>query len=331
MKSTARFLFLVTCLFGTASLQGEDISCRQKVSEIFTEDISALSKEDVKYLLNQVVAAKNFIKKFETEKSSKILHELKKITKKLHKTSLFGSSDLHKHKNIFSAPYDQTRALRDVPGFYISANDVYLPKQYYIVGEEPQKKNVSTFWEALLKANVKTVIALSTPSETAYYSNSLYPQIVDEYSIIKVSEEVLSISPVVYTQRIIKRIFWAMKGDEKRIITHLQLENWPDHGAAENTIFQRLVTYVQHIHPNENDPIFVHCAAGIGRSGTFIATHSFYKEIDEAGTLVANFPINIPLRIVQMRIQRKGMLGNKVQLQAVIDAIQTKLREKDVS
>ena len=63
-----------------------------------------------------------------------------------------------------------------------------------------------------------------------------------------------------------------MRGDKVRTIQHFQFTTWPDHGVPERP--QTLVKFVRAFRERvtpEQRPVVVHCSAGVGRSGTFIA------------------------------------------------------------
>jgi hypothetical protein len=63
-----------------------------------------------------------------------------------------------------------------------------------------------------------------------------------------------------------------------REIYHLHYEGWPDFGVPESSLgireLIRLSSCFQKIHPELSGPVIVHCSAGIGRSGSFIALAS---------------------------------------------------------
>ena len=65
---------------------------------------------------------------------------------------------------------------------------------------------------------------------------------------------------------------------------------WPDHGAPEvkqeDDIFDKMITFVDNyynIWDNNNlekkdfSPILIHCSAGVGRTGTFMACYNAYS------------------------------------------------------
>jgi protein tyrosine phosphatase len=78
-------------------------------------------------------------------------------------------------------------------------------------------------------------------------------------------------------QYFIYRRFRLTKGkDESRIIHHFQYEAWPDHGvpftSREFLDFRSVINSVQ---SSPGAPIVIHCSAGVGRTGTYIAIDRF--------------------------------------------------------
>ena len=323
-----RFLFLISLVCSLVSPSFSQYSAaerNQQLAAIVATDLAKIPSGDVQWLFDQAIQAKKFAKKMAKVKVSKISKHLKKLSKFTLKPTAFGSRKENQSKNIYTTPYDDTRALRHIPNFYISASDVLTPNQAYIVGEEPSSATLSIFWQAIIHGNVSTIVALSMPKHSPYYGDDHYPLFVDGWVISKISEETVAKSPYILSQKTIKRVFWIMKEGEKQVVNHIHVENWPDHGTIEGTLFLHLLTYIEHINPDGSSPIFVHCAAGIGRSGTFVAAHSIYKDLS-ASKSPKEATINLPLRVLQMRMQRKNMLSRNEQFAAVINAIKEKVR-----
>ena len=68
-------------------------------------------------------------------------------------------------------------------------------------------------------------------------------------------------------------------GAEVRQVTHLQTKKWADLTAPEDTkIMLDMVQAIRAIsHAKDSpEPILIHCSAGVGRTGTFIASTKLY-------------------------------------------------------
>ena len=63
-----------------------------------------------------------------------------------------------------------------------------------------------------------------------------------------------------------------MRGDTVRTIRHFHFTTWPDFGVPEppQTLVRFVRAFRERVTP-EQRPVVVHCSAGVGRSGTFIA------------------------------------------------------------
>ena len=75
---------------------------------------------------------------------------------------------------------------------------------------------------------------------------------------------------------------------------HFQYIGWPDHGAPKSTkSILALAKAVRKIVAAEkcNVKLLVHCAAGVGRTGTFIALYQLMEILDEK---VANHKLGNP-------------------------------------
>ncbi len=71
---------------------------------------------------------------------------------------------------------------------------------------------------------------------------------------------------------------------QERMINHYWFDSWPDHGVPKNlaTVWSMLKAVRAHSNPTEN-PWIVHCSAGIGRTGTFLAIDHGIQHLDDSG------------------------------------------------
>ena len=63
------------------------------------------------------------------------------------------------------------------------------------------------------------------------------------------------------------------QGNSEHIVHHFHFLSWPDHDVPDSA--EKLALFIKAIRnqfpPNNKNPIVVHCSAGVGRTGTFIA------------------------------------------------------------
>jgi hypothetical protein len=112
------------------------------------------------------------------------------------------------------------------------------------------------------------------------------------------------------------RTFLLSRGSEARTVYHLHYTAWPDFGVPCSTEGVReLVSLVNEYRDQHsafpNGPLVVHCSAGVGRSGTFIAIHYACGLLDN-GMEPSIFQI-----AAQMRRDRIGMVQNDKQFEFI--------------
>ncbi len=232
-----------------------------------------------------------------------------------------------KNRNHTYLPYDENRTGREIPGFYLSASDVITHAQHYIVAQAPLKATISDFWHALLVRHCPLIVTTAMPIEFnqdkayAYWEEEAFPVYTKEWKI-EHSNKNKEILGTASKHRLVKRTFYATNREtsEKQTITQLHYENWPDNGIPDMRLFTKLLDATDSMALSKETPITVHCSAGIGRSGTFVAGHSLRKSIRKEKSnekKLESLTINIPEAVMILRLQRKWMVATSRQLQTI--------------
>jgi protein-tyrosine phosphatase len=122
-------------------------------------------------------------------------------------------------------------------------------------------------------------------------------------------------------------------GSESRKIWHLLFAGWPDFSVPEGDDRAGMLKLVDISRSKNTDnsinPRIVHCSAGIGRSGTFIALDWLMQELEEGA--LDDVPDNEDpiLKVVEnLRDQRAGMVQSKVQFQFIYDVLREQWCER---
>ncbi|XP_053249681.1 tyrosine-protein phosphatase non-receptor type 7 isoform X2 [Podarcis raffonei] len=100
--------------------------------------------------------------------------------------------------------------------------------------------------------------------------------------------------------------------DECRTVKHIVFSSWPDQKTPESAkTFLHLVLEVEKIlqATESRGPVVVHCSAGIGRTGCFIATQIGCQQLKNKGE------VDILGIVCQLRIDRGGMIQTSEQYQ----------------
>eukprot|EP00051_Salpingoeca_urceolata_P021959 m.351444 g.351444 ORF g.351444 m.351444 type:complete len:331 (-) comp19897_c0_seq3:48-1040(-) len=94
-----------------------------------------------------------------------------------------------------------------------------------------------------------------------------------------------------------------------RQVKHFWFTGWPDHGAPDETWpILELLRSVREATAQSMSPMVVHCSAGIGRSGTFMALHIGMQELQNQWRVV-----DVLRTVSKMRQERGGVVQTPVQ------------------
>jgi len=141
---------------------------------------------------------------------------------------------------------------------------------------------------------------------------------------------------------IIKRVLEVYDINDRELksphrVVQYQLKGWPDHGVPNNA---RLIREIMHMVEEERAdetvprPIVVHCSAGLGRTGTFIAIHQniikIKKAVAEGKFDPKNYYINLYQDVLLMRGCRSGMVQQPAQYMFCYKAIAEEVLEMDL-
>jgi protein-tyrosine phosphatase len=122
-------------------------------------------------------------------------------------------------------------------------------------------------------------------------------------------------------------------GSKSRKIWHLLFEGWPDfsvpEGADKGALLKMVHLSREKNSDNSTNPRIVHCSAGIGRSGTFIALDWLIQELEEGSLDDLSGDEDPVLRVVEMlRDQRPMMVQSKQQFVFIYDVLRERWRER---
>ncbi|KAF2869077.1 protein-tyrosine phosphatase-like protein [Massariosphaeria phaeospora] len=125
-------------------------------------------------------------------------------------------------------------------------------------------------------------------------------------------------------------------GTQTKKIWHLLFGGWPDFLVPEGADREALLKLVQMSRDknadNSTNPRIVHCSAGVGRSGTFIALDWLLQELEE-GSLDDISDDQDPVFDVvgKLRYQRMMMVQGEAQYSFIYDVVREQWRERWVS
>lgn len=175
--------------------------------------------------------------------------------------------------------YDHTRVVLETlpnqPGSdFIAANwvDSYDHPRRFIGTQCPMNTTANDFWRMVWQVGAPQVVNLASPHDMEkgkcfkYFpdSNTQFGDIHIRY--LDTEEET----------DVHVRNYVLEKGSEKRPLTHLHFQSWPDLGVPEKPtqLWNLIKRYREDKLHSTSKPLVVHCVGGVGRTGTFLLTDS---------------------------------------------------------
>ncbi|XP_033740555.1 tyrosine-protein phosphatase 10D-like isoform X2 [Pecten maximus] len=218
-------------------------------------------------------------------------------------------------KNRFTniLPYDHSRVkllpTDDEEGSdYINAN--YMPgfnsRREYIVTQGALPSTRDDFWRMIWEQNSRNIVMLTKCVEKGREKCDHYwPHGTD--AMFYGDLQVAALNETKFPSWTITE-FRLSLGDISRQIRHFHFLAWPDFGVPDKP--QTLIRFARTVRDKLNrecGPIVVHCSAGVGRSGTYIALDRLLQNISEHGE------VDIFQTVAEMRRERVWMVQTEQQ------------------
>lgn len=208
---------------------------------------------------------------------------------------------------------------------YINAN--YLKgydgaEQAYIATQGPTVNTVGDFWRMVWQERCPIIVMITNLEEKNEKCAEYWPE-------DSVTHENIEITVVSVTQEddYSLRVFTLKSEGEERSLHQYWYTSWPDQKTPDKA--PPLLELVQEVERAREDaspssgPTIVHCSAGIGRTGCFIATSILCKQLRTEGV------VDILKTTCQLRLDRGGMIQTCEQYQFVHHVLS--LYEKQLS
>lgn len=248
------------------------------------------------------------------------------------------SHNIHKNRYQNVLPYDKNRVKIPVfplqPSFehiedYINASHVKIGNQPFLVTQGPLTHTVKDFWNMVYDNKSPIIVNLTMPIENGRVKCEKYWNLEEETTFSngltvarESSEEIIPSQKDGFRDSIcIRKFIITKEGEMDHPITQLHYQYWPDHGAPDLELLEKLIAQVNEqlkiSHLESPPPIVIHCSAGIGRSGTFLECFHIDTQIAQSGERAENIEIDFLKDIKDMRKQRAGMVQSTEQLQSI--------------
>jgi protein-tyrosine phosphatase len=121
-------------------------------------------------------------------------------------------------------------------------------------------------------------------------------------------------------------------GSKSKIVWHFLFAGWADYSKPEGSDRQALLELIKLSASKSSleNPRIVHCSAGVGRTGTFIALDHLLCELESGHLLDVKDPELDPVfeTVNQMREQRMMMVYNEMQMQFIYEVLREQADSK---
>ncbi|PVH96840.1 hypothetical protein DM02DRAFT_598544 [Periconia macrospinosa] len=255
-------------------------------------------------------------------------------------------------------PYEKNRVNLNVPegtNDYINASPITLRTTKsktvlnYIATQGPKSDTVPHFWRMVWHETSPAVIIMLTRLWESdrekcypYYPRSLdAPDMEinsnDEYGDGFVPNiRLVNLDDYEEDRTLVREMYMTLtteNGSESRKIWHLQFGGWPDFLVPEGRDREALLRLIEVSREKSNEtptnPRIIHCSAGVGRTGVFIALDWLLQELEE-GSLDEVEDDNDPVMTLvdTLRQQRMMMVQGEAQLAFIYDVLREKWRER---
>ncbi|XP_043402968.1 receptor-type tyrosine-protein phosphatase kappa isoform X3 [Chelonia mydas] len=240
--------------------------------------------------------------------------EYQKLVSGLLHPSHAGKEPWNQAKNRYKSviPYDHCRVVlqsANVGADYINASyvDSYRSPRFFIAAQGPLPGTVVDFWQMIWQEKVSAIVMLTGLVEQNKTKCEQYwpegEQVCGDFTV--------TLSNTWTTTSLVTRTFRLQRAGSPlpRNMQQFHYLLWPDHGVPSNPA--RLLQLVEMVNERVSEapagPVLVHCSAGIGRTGTFIALDVLLKMARAEGS------VDVFRCVQRLREQRVGMVQTKEQ------------------
>ncbi|OXB52798.1 hypothetical protein ASZ78_015592 [Callipepla squamata] len=216
----------------------------------------------------------------------------------------------NRYKNII--PYDHCRVLlqsSDTGSNYINASyvDSYRSPRFFIAAQGPLPGTVVDFWQMVWQEKTSVIVMLTgLVEQNKIKCEQYWPEQQQVYGDFTVT-----LNNTRTTTGLTTRVFCLQKAGcaLPRAVEQFHYLQWPDHRVPKNPA--QLLYLVEMVNKNVSEsptgPVLVHCSAGIGRTGTFIALDFLLKMAKAEGK------VDVFHCVQKLREQRVCMVQTKEQ------------------
>uniref|UniRef100_A0A915DP85 protein-tyrosine-phosphatase n=1 Tax=Ditylenchus dipsaci TaxID=166011 RepID=A0A915DP85_9BILA len=249
------------------------------------------------------------------------------------------NENIRKNRFYDILPYDFNRVkLKNRPksdyinASYINTDDGSLT---YIAAQGPigdleaadgrRVNTVEDFWEMVWQENIENIVMLTQCVEGVRQKCAVYwPENAGES--ISVSENItIHLYCITEDEICLQRELWLQHGQQKRKILQWHYKEWRDAAGPHDA--ENLLSFMENIRAQtrtseRQKPLLVHCSAGVGRTGVYIALDILLQQ------LMRENLIDIFETVSKLRESRTSMVQNCEQYLTVYEVVALAIRRR---
>lgn len=224
-----------------------------------------------------------------------------------------GCGSKNRYRSIL--PNEHSRVLLGPRGDYINANrlrGIGGAPSAYIATQGPLPHTVHDFWAMVWQERAPAIVMITNLVEDAKVKCEQYLPEAEPRRFGEVKVTVLRTTPRDgYTLR---ELVLECRGEERRV-AHLWYTAWPDHGTPACP--QQLLSLAREAEElrSGGGPLVVHCSAGLGRTGCFVASSIGMQQLQSEGS------VDVLATVCALRGDRGGMVQTAEQYEFVHRAL----------
>lgn len=219
-------------------------------------------------------------------------------------------------RNCVKAPVTEQN-----PTGYLNGSYIQVADQLFAACQGPMNygkiKTTDDLWQTIIAHNASAVVALGPAFEGTKYKfdAGFYEQPKRTLPDGTIIEKQADIAHRDQESCLIERRFKVTMPDmSERVISHIQAPEWIDFGPLNPIALKRLIAFIKERTASPQIPVFVHCSAGLGRTGTLLTAYRIGAQLLQN----LNAPIGFGTEVLETRQERYGSIQSPHQMHTLV-------------
>ncbi|KAH9498553.1 hypothetical protein Btru_007312 [Bulinus truncatus] len=239
--------------------------------------------------VNTSIPLHELTKFMETHHKDFFSKQFKKIPAPKNISTEIAQSEENRNKNRYKniCPYDHSRVHLKIntgkkEGDYINASYIrgFTDEATFIAAQGPNNLVINDFIRMLWEQKIKKVVMLTNLIEEGKVKCEKYWPDKDKVTYGEI--EVKLAQTQTFTDYCLRIIELSKQSEITHIVTQYHFTSWPDQGIPYAP--WAIIDFSEKVFSTiSSDLIVVHCSAGVGRTGTFIALYNVLRQAEETG------------------------------------------------